>query len=96
MDPIDRAVDVVRSTWRDEPNALDALAEVRRGIMATHSDETTALLWLYVGCLLTVRFMDTGAAIVDVLRRTALAGSVEQLDQAVLGIARAGGDRRAD
>lgn len=76
-------------------NSLDALGEIRRGIHATSSDENSALLWLYIGILLAHRFPDTARPIAETLRRTALDGSVEALDMATVGIARAGHDPRA-
>lgn len=77
-------------------SGLDALGEVRRGVIATSSDENSAIVWLYVGLLLGARFPATASAVVDVLRRTALMSSDAALDRAVVGIARAAGDRAAD
>lgn len=77
-------------------NGLDALGEVRRGVIATGSDENSAIVWLYVGLLLGARFPATASATVDVLRRTALMSGGDALDRAVVGIARAAGDRTAD
>lgn len=88
-------LDLSRWTGRssNEPDGLQALAEVRRGIASTGSDENTAILWLYMGLVVCATYPETAIAMLGEMRK--FVGNAESMERAARGIARAAGDRQA-